>query len=80
MLTTILLLSMKIRANDIDLRDADRLFNNEYFEHIDGGPAGGKASNLIAYVIMSYIVDKATEITPSQYRQSFCVYRYVDDC
>ena len=44
------------------------LFNNEYFEQIDGVPMGGKASNLFADVIMNYIIDKAMEITPLQYK------------
>ena len=55
------------------------LFNNEYFEQIDGVPMGGKASNLVAGVIMNYIVDKAMKISPLQYRP-FVFYRYVDDC
>ena len=55
------------------------LFNNEYFQQIDGVPMGGKASNLFTYVIMNYIIDKAIKITPLQYRP-FVFYRYVDDC
>ena len=55
------------------------LFNNDYFEQLDGIPMGGKASNLFADVIMNYIVNKAMEITPLQYRPSV-FYRYVDDC
>ena len=42
------------------------LFNNEYFEQLDGVPTGDKASNLFVNVIMNYIVDKAKEITPLQ--------------
>ena len=55
------------------------LFNNEYFEQIDGVPMGGKASNLFADVMMNYIIDKAMEITPLQYKP-FVFCRYVDDC
>ena len=55
------------------------LFNNKYFEHIDGVLMGGKASNLFAEVIMNYIVDKAMEITPLQYKP-FVFYRYIDNC
>ena len=55
------------------------LFNNEYFEQMDGIPIGGEASNLFTDVIMNYIVDKAMEITPLQYTP-FVLYRYVDDC
>ena len=55
------------------------LFYNEYFEQIDGVPMVGKASNLFADVMMNYTVDKAMEITPSQYKP-FVFYRYVDDC
>ena len=55
------------------------MFNNEYFEQIDGVLIGGKASNLFACVIMNYIVDKAMEITPLQDRP-FAFYKYVDDC
>ena len=40
---------------------------------------GGKASNLLADIIMNYIVDKAMEITPLLYRPSV-FYRYLDDC
>ena len=54
------------------------LFNNECFEQIDGVPMRAKASNLFADVIM-YIIDKAMEITPLQYKP-FVFYRYVDDC
>ena len=39
----------------------------------------GKASNLFADVIINYIIDKAMEITPLQYKL-FVLYRYVDDC
>ena len=45
-----------------------RLFSNKYFEQIDGVPMGGKAPNLIADVIMNYIIDKSMEITPLQYK------------
>ena len=55
------------------------LFSNEYFEQLDGVLTRGKASNLFADVIMSYVVEKAMEITPLQYRP-FVLYRYVDDC
>ena len=55
------------------------LFNNKYFEQIDGVLMGGKASNLFADVIMNYIVDKAMEITSLQYKP-FVFYRYIDDC
>ena len=40
---------------------------------------GGKAFYLFADVIMNYIVVKAMEITPLQYKP-FVFYRYVDDC
>ena len=50
------------------------LFNNEYFEQIDGVPMEGKASNLFADVITNYIIDKAMEITPLQYKP-FMFYR-----
>ena len=55
------------------------LFNNKYFEQIDGVLMGGKASNLFADVIMNYIVDKAMEITSLHYKP-FVFYRYIDDC
>ena len=42
------------------------LFDNKYFEQIEDIPMGGRASNFFADVIMNYIVDKATEITPLQ--------------
>ena len=60
-------------------KDGTFLFNNEYFEQIDGVPVGGKASILFAGVIMNYIIDKTMEITPLQYKP-FVFYRYVDDC
>ena len=46
------------------------LFNNEYFEQINGVPMGSKASNLLADIIMKYIIDndKVMDITPSQYK------------
>ena len=55
------------------------LFNNEYVEQINGLPMGGKASNLFSDIMMNYIVDKAMEITTSQYKH-FVFNGYVHDC
>ena len=55
------------------------MFNIEYFEQIYGAPMGGRAFNLLADVIMNYIVDKAIEITLLQYTL-FVFCKYVDDC